>query len=185
MLWNQTLVHSPDPQQRRSINTKLWWRKVQCWLQGIRQLMLKRTELADGVQGKVSEGLVRDEGCRMPGQLLHILLTTVPSCEWGACQPKDARISKGVALTFSRISLFLAQEKLVHSFHPVMCNWGITLTIFRGSPQTYFRQDCAITLFWHLFIIPFRVPYLTLLPTNPMCACSAAKLCLTLRPHGL
>ena len=35
---------------------------------------------------------------------------------------KDARISKGVALTFSRISLFLAQEKLVHSFHPVVCN---------------------------------------------------------------
>ena len=116
---------------------------------------------------------------------LPILLTTVHGCDWGAWKPKDARISKGVALTFSRISFFLAQEKLVHSFHLVMCNWGITLTIFRGSPQTYFRQDCAIILFRHLFIIPFRVPYFTLPPTNLMCACSAANLCLTLRPHGL
>lgn len=97
---------------------------------------------------------------------LHIFLTTVPSCDWGAWKPKDARISKGAALTFSRISLFLAQEKLVHSFHPVMHNWGIISTIFRGSPQAYLRQDCAITLFWHLFIIPFRVPYLTVPSTT-------------------
>ena len=37
--------------------------------------MLRRPELTDGVQGRASEGHVRGEACRVPRQLLHILLT--------------------------------------------------------------------------------------------------------------
>ena len=52
MLPNQTLVPSPNSLQCQIIDTRLWWRKVQCLLQVLskenRQLMLKRPELLDG-----------------------------------------------------------------------------------------------------------------------------------------
>ena len=38
------------------------------------QLMLKRPELPYGFQGRVFKGNIRGEGCRMPDQLLDILL---------------------------------------------------------------------------------------------------------------
>ena len=39
-----------------------------------RQLMLKRPELPDGFQRRVSKGSIRGEGCRVPDQLVDILL---------------------------------------------------------------------------------------------------------------
>lgn len=106
----------------------------------------------------------------------HLISTSCPSCESFLnillCHPashkrQDVRISNGWLFKDTLKHLSFSSSGEIRTFlSSIMCNWRITLITIRGFPGLIFGKDGAIATFPHFFIMPFRIPPLSVLLTT-------------------
>ena len=85
---------SPDKQQGQSTDTRLWWGKVQCWLQSTKQgewkACAQKTQIFWWLWGKCFWKPMWWRGCRVHDQLMH---SSLIGWGWGNRMIQDSQTS--------------------------------------------------------------------------------------------